>query len=97
MRARARAALANQYSPYTHPTLTLRQLDARRCKGEVDYTETDEKEKVDLGELIDERQIAFRAAPPSLPSLRFSGSAHAHLVALRMPWSERFKRAQLVV
>jgi len=44
-----------------------RQLDARRCKGEVDYTETNEKEKVDFGELIDERQIAFRARPPPRP------------------------------
>lgn len=38
------------------------QIDARRSlKGEVDYVETEEKEKVDFSELVDERQIALRA------------------------------------
>lgn len=37
------------------------QIDGRRSlKGEVDYEETSEKEKVDFGELVDEKSIALR-------------------------------------
>lgn len=41
------------------------QIDGRRSlKGEVDYEETSEKEKVDFGELVDEKSIALRKPEP---------------------------------